>query len=134
MKLIPILTIFFILFPNSQTLPIGIIRNASLFLMNISANFTNETTCENCVCKMLNSNGNLSIVSLNCLIKNVNLVTCELFTMINYQTTSFYKMQNDNNSTFYFLELPTKQLLEVTTERMFGTRPYAQESNRFHIC
>ena len=120
MELISIVTVLFILFPHIQTVQIGIIQNASLILMNTGINITNETTCQNCLCQMLNINGNLSIVSLNCFIKNVNSVTCQLFTMINYQIASFYEMQSNTNSTFYFLQLPTKQQSEVTTQRMFS--------------
>jgi hypothetical protein len=131
MKLISILTILFTLFPNMQTVRMGIIQNASLFLMNIDINTINETTCQNCVCKMSKNNGNFSIVSLNCFMKNFNLVTCELLTMVNYQTASLYQMQNDINSTFYFLQLPTKQQFGVTTERMFSIQCFKMKKQSF---
>jgi hypothetical protein len=55
-----------------------------------------------------------SIVSLNCYIMDMNWVVCQLFTTANYQISSFYQIEIDFNSTFYFLQLPSNNQATIT--------------------
>lgn len=108
--LLSILCTFFI---NVQTTKLlGIIRNASLFLSPTLNNTIDGTTCQNCLCKILAETEGSLFTSFNCRIESINQVTCELFKLNNFITSSFYEIQTDQNSTFYFLELPpTRRML-----------------------
>ena len=86
---------------------IGVIRNASLMMNSSSTITNNQSTCNACLCAMLMSSGNSSILSLNCYINNNSSVNCELFTMTNYQISPFYEIKINFSSTFYFLQLPS---------------------------
>jgi hypothetical protein len=94
---------------------VGVIYNASLMMVSSSNITINGSTCNECVCAMLMSSGNSSIVSFNCYITNMTSVMCQLFTMINYQVSSIYQLQTDLNSIFYFLQLPLNNQSQTTT-------------------
>ncbi|CAF4590424.1 unnamed protein product [Rotaria socialis] len=87
---------------------VGIIRNASLVLSNFNIT-VEESSCQTCLCKMFNSTGNDSIVSLNCYVYSSNRVTCQMFTMDMYINSPAFHMIGNVNSTFYFLQLPSIQ-------------------------
>ncbi len=127
-----LVTIIVLLAVNNavRTMRIGIIRNASLILMP-STNITmNGSTCNDCLCAMLMNNGNSSIISFNCDIKDIDDVVCQLFTMTNYQISSFYRIETNTNSTFYFLHIPFNNQSEITTSK--GKTPYVIAiSNKF---
>jgi hypothetical protein len=92
---------------------VGIIQNASL--INVNANLTvNALACNECLCAMLASTGNLSIVSLNCYTINSTSVSCPLFTTASYFSSSLCRMENSSNSIFYFLELPSSNQSQTT--------------------
>lgn len=108
------MNVFFLFLPlltfnvNVQTAQVGIIRNVSLVLIPIIVNNTiNQTTCQNCLCQMLMTAKDLPFFSFNCYDTNVNRVICEFFTSLNYINASFYKIQNNESSVFYFLKLPS---------------------------
>ena len=78
--------------------PVGIIRNASLHILN--GNTTVITgTCEACVCSLLTQP---TFFSLNC---RSNHLICELYS-VSDQNKAFTVL-TDVNSSFYFLSLPT---------------------------
>ncbi len=107
--------VFFCVLPNINSMRIGIIRNASL-LTNCSYLTMNVSTCNECLCTMLNSSQNVSILSLNCHINNISSVSCELFIAATYLNGCSYQMENNFNSSFYFQQLPsTNQSISVVT-------------------
>jgi hypothetical protein len=92
---------------------VGTIQNASL--INVSSNLTmNALTCNVCLCSMLASTGNLSIVSFNCYTINSTSVSCPLFTTATYLSSSLCRMETSLNSTFYFLQLPSSNQSQTT--------------------
>jgi hypothetical protein len=106
MKLIALIFVYFVVNNIISAVPVGVIHNASLMMISSSSITINLSTCDQCVCAMLMSTGNSSIVSFNCYVQNTAVVICELFTMTNYQIFTFYQMETNINSTFYFLQLP----------------------------
>jgi hypothetical protein len=106
MKLIVMIIIYLVVNNAIDAVPIGIIHNASLMVMPSSNITINQPTCNECVCAMLTAGGNSSIVSFNCYIQNITSVICELFTLANYQNSTFYQMEINVSSAFYFLQLP----------------------------
>lgn len=115
MKFIAIILIFLTVNNVICAMHVGIIRNVSLrfmFPFNVSMN---ESTCNECLCVMLTTTGNSSIVSFNCHTKDINSVVCQLFTIANYRYSSFYEIETNFNSTFYFLQLPSNDPSIMTT-------------------
>ncbi len=113
MKFIAIIIVFLAVNNSISAVRVGIIRNASLML-TVSSNITiNRSTCNECVCVTLAITGNSSIVSLNCYINDIYRVVCQLFTMTDYWFSSFYKIETNFNSTFYFLQLPLSNPTET---------------------
>jgi hypothetical protein len=115
MKFIAIIIVLFATNNAISAIRVGFIRNTSLML-TVSSNITmNQSTCDECVCATLVIPGNSSIVSLNCYINDIYRVVCKLFTMTDYWFSSFYKIETNFNSTFYFLQLPFSNQSEKTT-------------------
>ncbi|CAF2130280.1 unnamed protein product [Rotaria magnacalcarata] len=84
----------------------GVIGNLILSNFNVTVE---ESSCQTCLCKMFNSTGNNSIVSLNCYVYSGNRVTCQMFTMDMYLNSPAFHMIGNVNSTFYFIQLPSIQ-------------------------
>ena len=99
--------IYFAMTNGISAVGIGVIQNASLMMNSSSTITNNQSTCNACLCAMLMSSGNSSILSLNCYINNISSVNCELFTMANYQISPFYKIKINFSSTLYYLQLPS---------------------------
>jgi hypothetical protein len=99
---------------SSTAMPVGVIRNALLRLIPSSNSTLNRSTCNECLCTMLMTIENSSIASLNCYIMDMNWVVCQLFTTANYQISSFYQIETNFNSTFYFLQLPSNNQATIT--------------------
>lgn len=75
----------------------------------------NHSSCNECLCTMLSlTTQNSSIASFNCFLIDIVQVTCQYFTVIDYQSSPFYELNNDSNSTFYFLQLPSNNLSQTT--------------------
>jgi hypothetical protein len=110
----PLLIIFlFIVLNCINAIQIGTIYNASLILI-LSGMTMNASTCDDCLCSMLISTENRSILSLNCFSNDRNSVTCQLFDETTYRYSSFSQMKTDINSTFYFRQLPSIDSSETT--------------------
>jgi hypothetical protein len=115
MRFIEIIIVYLAVNNVISAMPVGIIHNASLMMM-FSSNITiNNSTCSQCVCTMLMSSGNSSVVSFNCYITNITSVSCQFFTMANYQISTFYQMVTNVNSTFFFLQSPSNNQTQTTT-------------------
>ena len=106
----------FLSLDRSSALHIGKIYNASLGtdLFNLTIN---ASTCEECLCLMMNSTSTDFIQSFNCLTSEINDVNCELFTNATYFNSSFYQMIAQLNSTFYFQQLPSINPTETRTSK-----------------
>lgn len=84
---------------------VGVIRNATLRFNPSLYIMITRSRCNECLCDMFTGIGNQSIVSFNCLMLSASQVTCEMFNKKSYNTSS-YLMETNQNSIFYFLELP----------------------------
>jgi len=115
MKFIAIIIVFLTANNGISAVRVGIIRNTSLMLTDSSNITMNRSTCNECVCDMLTITGNSSIVSFNCYMNGIDRVVCQLFTMTDYWFSSFYKIETNFNSTFYFLQLPLNNQSEIAT-------------------
>ena len=93
---------------------LGVITNSSLILSNPSVPVT-RTTCDECLCAMFNSTGNGSILALNCHTNTANSVTCEMFTLETYLTSSNFGMVSNASSSFFFRQLPSVNISETTS-------------------
>ena len=116
MKFFPMIILYLVINNPISGIQIGVIHNASLMVMASSNKTINGITCDECVCAMLNNSANSSIVSFNCYIESITNVSCQLFTMTDYQN-SFYPMRINFQSTFYFLQLPLNIEVQMTTSR-----------------
>lgn len=115
MKLMVMIIVSLFVSYTISTVRVRLIHN-SLLLLPLSSNITiNQSTCNECLCAMLSTTGNSSIVSFNCCIKDIDHVFCQLFTITDYQIFSSYEIKPNLNSTFYFLQLPSKNLLQTTS-------------------
>ena len=95
--------------------PAGMIYNTSLTIIPSSNITMNKSTCQECLCTIVTTMENSSIVSFNCYVKDISTVVCQLFTMANYWFSSFYSMESNFNSTFYLLKLPSNDQSMITT-------------------
>ena len=80
------------------TISVGIIRNASLDILNAPTTLINGS-CDDCTCALL---GNSTFFSLNCFADNL---TCQLHSIHNQHEP--YTMTNSAHTSFYFVSLPT---------------------------
>jgi hypothetical protein len=117
MKFLAMIIIYLVANNAVSAVSIGLIRNASLMMISSSNITLNRSTCDECLCAMLMSTGNSSIVSFNCYIKQITSVVCQLFTVTDYQISTFYQVDTNFNSIFYFLQLPLNDQLQMTTAK-----------------
>ena len=116
MKGLTNIIIFFLVFDNAiLAARVGIIYNTLLTIAPPSSMTMNRSTCHECVCAMLKSTGNSSIVSFHCYKKSNNSVECRLFTKINYSASHVTSIEINLNSTFYFLQLPPNNQSTIVT-------------------
>ncbi|CAF3471975.1 unnamed protein product, partial [Rotaria socialis] len=97
---------YFIATPYIDAILVGVIYNSSLAVSNLNVTLQ-KSSCENCLCMMLNETNNNSIQSLNCYTNSGNNVSCQIFTTYVYASSSFFQMIYDSNSIFYFRQLPS---------------------------
>ena len=119
MKFLVMIMIYLAMNSSISAVSIRVIQNASLMMNSSSTIINNQSTCNACLCAMLMSSGNSSILSLNCYINNNSSVDCELFTMGNYQIFPYYKIKIKFNSTLYFLQLPSPMTTTAGTTLYF---------------
>ena len=106
MKFLLAIIVYFTFINTISAVSIGVIYNASLMMMSSPSNITiSGPLCKECLCAMLMSSRNSSIVSLNCYMTNMTNVRYELFTILNYQITLSYQIGINFESTLYFLQL-----------------------------
>lgn len=86
-----------------STNQVGVIQNFSLVA---SSYVVVATTCHECVCMMQTHPSNFA---LNCFAINGS---CQLFS--NYSVSFMYRIESNENSTFYFLQLPL--ISNITTQ------------------
>lgn len=111
-----LIVVFFV--TKTATMQVGVIYNASM-ITNHNPSKMNTSTCHECLCTMLHSSQNISILSLNCHVISINAVNCELFTMANYLNSSSFHIKRTSNSTYYFRQLPANSQfipMETTME------------------
>ena len=100
---------------NIGAMRVGIVYNASL-AMNGTYPKINASSCHECLCTMLYSSQNISILSLNCHTISINAVSCEMFTLAIHPDSSLFHMERNSNSTYYFQQFPTaNQSISTTT-------------------
>ncbi len=108
-----LIIVLFIVLNCINAIQIGTIYNTSLVLIPNGMTM-NASTCYDCLCFMLTSTENRSILSLNCISNDNNSVTCQLFDETTYRSYSFSQIKTDINSTFYFRQLPSINSPEAT--------------------
>jgi hypothetical protein len=120
MTSLALILILFTASNNISATQVGVIYNASLTTFPSNRTIS-ASSCNECLCTMLNFTGNTSILSLNCYTNNTDTVICELFSPAAYASSYVYSMENNSNSTFYFQQLPSIVQSETTTEMMMAT-------------
>ena len=91
----------------------GTIPNASLLVSSPTVTQV-QAACDVCLCMMFTSTGNASILSLNCYSNSPSSVTCEMFTLETYLTSSFFGMKINSSSRFFFRQLPSSNASGTT--------------------
>lgn len=99
------------------TMQVGIIKDTSLSTSCAHPKM-NASTCHTCLCEILYTTQNISVLSLNCYIISNNEVNCELFTKAIYLTSCSFHMENKSNSTYYFHQLPPNNQSITTATTM----------------
>ncbi len=113
MTFLALIIICFTIASRITAIRVGIIQNASI--INLYSNLTmNASTCNECLCTMMTSTENLTILSFNCYTNNNSSVSCELFTTATYLSSSLYRMETNSSFTFYFQQLPSINQSETT--------------------
>ena len=113
-----ILIYFFIVQGKVLSITLGVITNASIHASHGNMTIT-RSTCDQCLCEMINGSSNVSILALNCLQYNSSQVKCQLFTTSDYDQMSWFTMLDSVGSSFYFSELPS---ISTTSEIHLPTK------------
>jgi hypothetical protein len=111
MMFITFLIFWLIICRGVSTISIGVIYNASL--ITSSSNLTiSRQDCNECLCTMFTA----SILSLNCLITNINSVICQLFSDIIDLGLNSSQIKINSNSTFYYRGSAQSEITTVQPE------------------
>ena len=103
--------IFIILFTHGQgiiesdTISVGLIRNVSLDILNVSVTIVHGL-CRDCLCELL---ANATYFGLTCFADNV---TCQLYSASNQNKP--YRLVASSSASLYLLSLPTYDAVQST--------------------